>query len=39
MTAALWMRGLLSDEYGVDPAEIHWRTGALDGVRARTALT
>ena len=34
MTAALWMRGLLSDEYGVSPAGIHWRTGALDaGVR------
>ncbi|MDU8911924.1 PhnD/SsuA/transferrin family substrate-binding protein [Aestuariicoccus sp. MJ-SS9] len=34
MTAALWMRGLLADEYGVDPAGIHWRTGALDqGVR------
>jgi 4,5-dihydroxyphthalate decarboxylase len=28
------MRGLLSDEYGVSPAGIHWRTGALDaGVR------
>ncbi|MEE4189340.1 MAG: 4,5-dihydroxyphthalate decarboxylase [Roseobacter sp.] len=34
MTAALWMRGLLADEYGVDPALVHWRTGALDaGVR------
>ena len=34
MTAGLWMRGLLSDEYGVDSAGIHWRTGALDsGVR------
>ena len=34
MTAALWMRGILSDEYGVDPRHIHWRTGALDqGVR------
>ncbi len=34
MTAALWMRGILSDEYGVRPASIHWRTGALDqGVR------
>ncbi|MFK7746680.1 MAG: hypothetical protein AB8B47_16610 [Roseobacter sp.] len=34
MTAALWMWGLTSDEYGVDPAQIHWRTGALDaGVR------
>lgn len=34
MTAGLWMRGILSDDYGVDPAGIHWRTGALDaGVR------
>ncbi|WP_292285957.1 4,5-dihydroxyphthalate decarboxylase [Marivita sp.] len=34
MTAALWMRGLLADEHGVDPAGITWRTGALDaGVR------
>lgn len=34
MTAALWMRGILSDEYGVDCRGIHWRTGALDqGVR------
>jgi 4,5-dihydroxyphthalate decarboxylase len=34
MTAALWMRGILADEYGVDPAKVHWRTGALDqGVR------
>ncbi|MHA1527542.1 MAG: 4,5-dihydroxyphthalate decarboxylase [Alphaproteobacteria bacterium] len=34
MTAALWMRGILADEYGVDLASIRWRTGALDqGVR------
>ncbi len=34
MTAALWMRGILSDDYGVDAASVHWRTGALDrGVR------
>ena len=34
MTAALWMRGILSDEYGVDAASVRWRTGALDaGVR------
>ncbi|MDJ0994627.1 MAG: 4,5-dihydroxyphthalate decarboxylase [Dinoroseobacter sp.] len=34
MTAALWMRGILSDEYGVAARDIHWRTGALDaGVR------
>lgn len=34
MTAALWMRGILKDEYGVDAASIRWRTGALDkGIR------
>lgn len=34
MTAALWMRGILADEHGVDCDQIHWRTGALDqGVR------
>ena len=34
MTAALWMRGILNDEYGVACEDIHWRTGALDaGVR------
>jgi 4,5-dihydroxyphthalate decarboxylase len=34
MTAALWMRGILKDEHGVDCEGIHWRTGALDaGVR------
>lgn len=34
MTAAVWMRGILADEYGVDCDSIHWRTGALDeGVR------
>lgn len=34
MTAAVWMRGILADEFGVDCDAIHWRTGALDaGVR------
>ena len=34
MTAALWMRGLLADDYDVRAEDIHWRTGALDaGVR------
>ena len=34
MTAALWMRGILSDDYGVEARDVHWRTGALDaGVR------
>lgn len=34
MTAALWMRGILEDEYGVHASDIAWRTGALDeGIR------
>jgi len=34
MTAALWMRGILADDYGVDCDKVHWRTGALDeGIR------
>ncbi|MGR3272710.1 4,5-dihydroxyphthalate decarboxylase [Thalassococcus profundi] len=34
MTAALWMRGILRDDFGVRAEDIHWRTGALDqGVR------
>ncbi|NQV98916.1 MAG: 4,5-dihydroxyphthalate decarboxylase [Rhodospirillales bacterium] len=31
MTAALWMRGLLASEYGVDLSTISYRTGGLDG--------
>ena len=30
MTAALWVRGILGDEYGVKPADIHWRNGGLE---------
>lgn len=34
MTAALWMRGILADDWGVAARDINWRTGALDkGVR------
>ena len=29
MTAALWARGILSDEYGVKSQEIRWRNGGL----------
>ncbi|MCA3263462.1 MAG: 4,5-dihydroxyphthalate decarboxylase [Telmatospirillum sp.] len=34
MTAGLWMRGILADDFGVNATDIRWRTGALDaGVR------
>ncbi len=30
MTAALWARGILDDQYGVTPADLRWRQGALE---------
>lgn len=33
MTGAIWMRGLLSDDYDVGPQEIAWRTGGLNRPR------
>ena len=30
MTAALWVRGILQDEYGVLPSDISWRNGGLE---------
>ena len=30
MTAALWVRGFLKDEYGVDATDIEWHTGGLE---------
>lgn len=30
MTAAVWVRGFLSDDYGVNPTEIEWVSGRLD---------
>ncbi len=40
ITAVVWMRGLLQHEYGVKPAEIHWRSGGQEepGRRERTPL-
>jgi 4,5-dihydroxyphthalate decarboxylase len=41
MTAALWARGILADEYGVKPADIIWRNGGLEqpGRRERTPIS
>jgi 4,5-dihydroxyphthalate decarboxylase len=30
MTAPLWIRGMLEDEYGVRPSDIHWRSGGQE---------
>ncbi len=30
MTAAMWIRGILEDEYGVKPADMRWRSGGLE---------
>ncbi len=30
MTAALWVRGLLADEYGVPARDLRWRNGGLE---------
>jgi 4,5-dihydroxyphthalate decarboxylase len=30
ITANTWMRGILQDEYGVAPQEIHWRRGGIE---------
>jgi 4,5-dihydroxyphthalate decarboxylase len=29
-TANVWMRGIFKEEYGLDPADIHWRTGGQE---------
>ncbi len=41
MTAALWIRGILADEYGVKTSEIRWRNGGLQkpGRGERTPIT
>ncbi|WP_431283572.1 PhnD/SsuA/transferrin family substrate-binding protein [Humitalea sp. 24SJ18S-53] len=41
MTACLWARGILEDEYGVRPRDIKWFTGGQDeaGRRERAALS
>jgi 4,5-dihydroxyphthalate decarboxylase len=40
MTAALWVRGILANEYGVAASDIFWRNGGLEqpGRRERTPI-
>jgi 4,5-dihydroxyphthalate decarboxylase len=40
MTAAVWIRGILQDEYGLRPAQMHWRNGGLEqtGRKQKVAL-
>src|SRR5262249_57460067 len=40
MTAGLWARGLLSDDFGVRAQDIHWRRGGMDqpGLAERTPI-
>jgi 4,5-dihydroxyphthalate decarboxylase len=40
ITAVVWMRGMMEHEYGVTPAEIHWRSGGQEepGRSERTPL-
>ena len=33
MTAAVWIRGILQDDYGVKPEDIRWVTGRVERVR------
>jgi 4,5-dihydroxyphthalate decarboxylase len=30
ITAVVWLRGILQDEYGVFPREVHWRSGGQE---------
>jgi len=29
-TATVWMRGIFKEEYGLDPADVHWRSGGVE---------
>ena len=41
LTAAVWLRGLLKDEYGLDAWDLRWRTGGVEqpGRQERTPIS
>jgi 4,5-dihydroxyphthalate decarboxylase len=36
-TMLVWMRGMLSDEYGIKPSDLRWRLGGLEQPSQKTA--
>ena len=40
ITANVWIRGILQDDYGLNPADVHWRRGGVEvsGRQERAAL-
>jgi 4,5-dihydroxyphthalate decarboxylase len=36
-TMLVWMRGLLADEYGIAPSDLHWRLGGMEQPSQKTA--
>jgi len=36
-TMLVWLRGLLSDEYGIAPSDLRWRLGGMEQPSAKTA--
>jgi 4,5-dihydroxyphthalate decarboxylase len=41
ITANVWIRGILQDDYGLKPADVHWRRGGIEvpGRQERAALS
>jgi 4,5-dihydroxyphthalate decarboxylase len=35
-TMLVWLRGLLSDEYGIAPSDLHWRLGGVEQPSTKT---